>query len=485
MNIAAWLRKLGPEYHGVALPLRRALHGGVARILEAHWPGLAPALPAQQQIAASLDLTAVVHWLGEGQRALERRAGAEAVAMFCKALDLLDGLPTVEESAAERAHVLAALAQALSVTEGPAAPQVEQTCDMARVLCQRVGARPALFPTVRSLWEHYNTGGQVETARALAEQCQRLVLDAQEPGLTAEADFCLGVSSLFAGHHADARERLGRSVVRSDARPRRDGATSATRDLRVTALVHLAQATWLCGYPEQALRMSQEAVESARATGKRFTLAYALLGASWVSQLGRDVAATRALAADALACATEEDLPAFAAIAGVMRGWSSIGTEPAEGLVATVGKALGDYRATGMGIARPYLLGLLADVHGARSETAPALEVLDEAAEVAGATGERWYEPEIRRREGELLLRQSITNRRVASARFCQAIAIAQQQGGKSLELRASVSLARLWADVGRRSQARDLLAPIYGWFNEGFETADLKDAGALLEELR
>ena len=113
-----------------------------------------------------------------------------------------------------------------------------------------------------------------------------------------------------------------------------------------------------------------------------------------------------------------------------------------------------------------------------------ALDVLDEAAKVACATGEHWYEPEILRREGELLLRQSVTKRRVASARFCQAIAVAQQQGGKSLELRAAVSLARLWADVGRRSQARDLLAPIYGWFKEGFDIADLRDARTLLDEI-
>ena len=119
-----------------------------------------------------------------------------------------------------------------------------------------------------------------------------------------------------------------------------------------------------------------------------------------------------------------------------------------------------------------------------RARSSPRLAILAEAAEVARATGELWYEPEIRRREGELLLRQSITNLRVASARFCQAIAVASQQGGRALELRATVSLARLWSDLGRRSQARDLLALVYGWFKEGFETADLMEAKALLEQL-
>jgi predicted ATPase len=173
-------------------------------------------------------------------------------------------------------------------------------------------------------------------------------------------------------------------------------------------------------------------------------------------------------------------------MASILRDWTSVESEAAErtAAAAAVRTALDDYRAAGVEIARPYLLGLLAEVHGALFETEPALDVLDEAAKVVHATGEHWYEPEILRREGELLLRQSVTNRRVASARFCQASAVAQQQGSKSLQLRAAVSLARLWADVGRRSQARDLLAPIYGWFKEGFDTADLKDAIALLDEL-
>jgi predicted ATPase len=359
---------------------------------------------------------------------------------------------------------------------------------MARTLCQSAGEEDSrLFPAVRSLWEYYNTRGDVEAACELAEQCQKLAAGAQEPSLVADAEFCLGVSSLFVGRLAEGRERLNRSVVRFEARGRRDLAANPVRDPRIIALVHLAQALWLCGYPDQAVRASQEAVATARAAGHPFALTYALLGASWVSQFRREVDATRLLAADAMTCATEEGFPAFLAMARILRDWTSIDAEIAEQAAATtaVRTALEEYRATGMGIARPYLLGLLAEVHGALLETEPALDVLDDAAKVADATGERWYEPEIRRQEGELLLRQSITNRRVASARFCQAIAVAQQQGSKSLELRAAVSLARLWADVGRRSQARGLVAPIYGWFKEGFETADLTAARALLDELQ
>jgi predicted ATPase len=454
-------------YQGAAAPLRREVHGAIAQILEARWPELAASTPevlAQHYAAAGLAEPAAARWLRAGQRASERCAQTEAIAMSGKGLELLDGLPMTAEPAAQRAELLAALAQALIVTKGLAAPEVAQACGMARTLFQSVGGSARLFPAVRSLWEYYNTRGDFEAACELAGKCQRLAAGAQEPSLAAEADFSLGVSSLFVGQLAEGRERLNRCVVRFEARWRRDVAANDVRDLRIMALVHLAQALWLCGYPDQAVRASGEAVETARAAGDPFALTHALLGASWVHQLRRDVDATRALAADALTCATEEDFPAFSAMARILRQWTPVDSDPAARAAATdvIGAALEDYRATGMEIARPYLLGLLAEVHGAL-DTEPALDVLDEAAYVADATGEHWYEPEIRRLEGALLLRQSITNRRVASARFCQAIAVAQQQGSKSLELRAAVSLARLWADVGRCSQARDRLAPIYG----------------------
>jgi predicted ATPase len=432
-----------------------------------------------------LDPASIADWLCKGQRAAERSAHAEAIAMFCKALDVIDSAPADEDRVAERAEALAALGQALFVTKGPAAPEVEQACGMARTLCRHVPQSPALFPTVRRLWEHYHTRGEVEAASELAEQCQRLAAGAQDPDLVTEADFCLGVSALFGGHPAEARERLHRSVIGSDVRRRRERTSNARWDPRVIALVHLAHATWLCGYPDQAMRVSEEAVASARAAKHPSTLTHALLGASWVAQLSRDMPAARALAAQALAGTTQEGCPAHVAMARIILNAVSTDARPADGLVAAVGKALDDYRATGRGIAQPYLLGLLADLHGARLETEAALEVFDRAGEIACATGECWYEPEIRLREGELLLRQSITNQRMASARFCQAIAVAQQQGSKILELRATVSLARLWSDAGRRCQARDMLATIYGWFREGFETADLEDARALLGELQ
>ena len=474
-------------YYSLPEHARRSLHASIARLLEERWPDVAartPELLAQHHAAAGLLEPAVAYCLRAGMRAADRYAHGEAIALFSKGLELLDNLPTPSEQAFQRVELLAALAQVLTVTKGNAAPEAKQAYSLARTLCRGAGESPQLFPALRGMWGYYNTRGDFEAACELAGQCHRVAISAQDPGLLTEAHFCLGVSSLFTGQLADARERLRLSVARREEGPR-DVALCAGRTPRVIAFTHLAQALWLCGYPEQAARVSQEAVEAARAEGHPFSLTYALLGSSWVSQFLQDAEGTRALAADAIASATGVGLPAFLAMARILRDWTSVERDAAEraAAAAAMRAALDDYRATGVEIARPYLLALLAEVHGA-AETETALAALAEGAEVARTTGELWYEAEIRRQEGELLLRQSITNRRLASACFCQAIAVAQQQGNRSLELRATVSLARLWSDLGRRAQARDLLVPVYDWFKEGFDTADLKNARTLLNEL-
>ena len=475
-------------YHSLPERARRSLHGSIARLLEERWPDLAAGVPellAQHHAAAGQLEPAVAYCLRAGKRAADRCADREATALFSKGLELLDDLPAPAEQAVQRVELLAALARVLTVTKGNAAPEAKQAYDLARTLCQRAGESAELFPVLRGMWDYYNTRGELEAACELAGQCHALAASALDPGWLTEARFCLGVSSLFTGQLAEARERLSLSVMRREEEPRAV-ASCAERTPRIIALTHLAQVLWLCGCPEQAARASQEAAEAARAEGHPFSLTYALLGASWISQFLRDADGTRALAADAFTAATEERLPAFLAMATILREWTAVEGDAAEwaAAAAAMHAALEDYRATGVEIARPYLLALLAEVHQAAAETEAALAALAEAARAARSTGERWYEAEIRRQEGELLLRQSVTNRRLASACFCQAIAVAQQQGNRSLELRATMSLARLWSDLGRRAQACDLLAPAYEWFKEGLDTPDLKDARALLNRL-
>jgi predicted ATPase len=476
-------------YGSLPEPVRRSLHHAVAHHLEQCWPDVAastPELMARHYTAAGASERAVAWWLRAGERAADCAAHAEAVALFGKGLELLDSLPTFREQAGYRAALLARLARSLSVTKGADAPEVEQASDLALVFCQEADPHAEVLPAVRTLWDHYYARADFDRAGGLAGQLHQLAAGAGDTWWLVEADFCRGLSSLFMGQLSEARERLTRSVGRFEGQGRRHLALPHVPDPRIVALAHLAQASWLCGYPEQAARISQEAVTGARAAGHPTVLTYALLVASWVCQLRGEAEASCALAADAIEQAAEACLPTFLAMGSIIRDATAVdlqATEPTVA-VAAIDKALDAYRAGGVKIARPYLLGLQAAVHDAAAETEQALAVLAEAAEIACTTGERWYEPEIRRRQGELLLRQSITNRRAASACLCQAIAVANQQGSRSLELRAAVSLARLWSDLGRHVQARDLLAPAYQWFKEGFGTADLVTAKALLEEL-
>jgi predicted ATPase len=465
--------------------VRRSLHLAVARLLEERAPDEAvrtPELMVHHYAAAGASERAVAWCLVAGKRAANCCAHAEAIALFSKALELLDILPAYPERTAYRAAVLAALAQSLTVTKGAEAPEVDQACGQARVLCQGADPHPALLPAIGTLWDHYSTRADFEAAGELAGHCHRLAASAEDPCWSTEADLCRGVGALFMGQLPDAHHRLTRSVARLDANWR----WHLAPDRRIVARAHLAQALWLCGYPDQAAQVSQEAITAARAAGHPFVLTYALLAASWVCQLRRDAEASRALASDAIAMAAEAGLPVFLAIGSILRDAAATDLQTAEPTVAAaaIDQALDTSRAEGAKIARPYLLSLSAAVHETAGENEQALDVLADAAELARTTGERWYEPEILRRQGDLLLRQSVTNRRVASAYFCQAIALANQQGSKSFELRAALSLAGIWSDLGRRAQALDLLTPVYAWFKEGFCTADLLAAKALLNEL-
>lgn len=474
-------------YRSLREPARRSVHAALARLLEQRRPELAASAPemvARHYAAAGMPKEAVLWWLYAGERAAERCSHAEAITAFGTALELLGKVRPVREQAAYRARLLAALAQARSASQAAGAPELTEASSLASALCHGAHPDPRLLPTVRALWDHHQTRAELATAGELAAGCNRLTAMARDQRWSSQAAFCRGVTALFLGEVVEAKECLTRSAVGGYGQHRScrtpwDGAG----DPRIASLAHLAQAFWLCGYPDQAVRTGEEAIAAARAAGHPFGLAYALVAASWVCQLGRLDEAGRSLAAEAMSVAAEAGLPAFLAISTILECAMTPDRVGGEAETA-VDQALEAYRAAGAEIARPYLLALRGGLHDAAGEAERALCLFAEAAEVAAATGERWYEPEIRRREGELLLRGSILNRRLASARFCQAMALGTQQGSRMLELRAAVCLARLWSELGRRIPARDLLAERYGWFKEGFDQPDLAAARALLEEL-
>jgi adenylate cyclase len=214
------------------------------------------------------------------------------------------------------------------------------------------------------------------------------------------------------------------------------------------------------------------------------SLANALRCAAVLHQLRLEVQAAQERAEALISLATDQGFPYWMAIGSLQRGWALAQQGQHQEGIAQITQGLRAYRATGAETLRAYFLALLADVHGTLGELEAGLAVLMEALTLVDKTGERWYEPEIYRLKGVLLLQQSSANQVVAEACFHHALDIARSQQAKSFELRIATSLARLWQQQGRRQEAHDLLAPIYGWFTEGFDTADLKDAKALLDTL-
>ena len=241
---------------------------------------------------------------------------------------------------------------------------------------------------------------------------------------------------------------------------------------------------WIRGYPEQGLVRSQEAVTLAQQCAHPLSLSFVLTFTAVFHQLRREGRATQERAEATIVLATEQGFPLWVAVGPVLRGWTLAQQGEAQEGIKQMHQGLRAHRGIGAELLRPYFLALLADVHGTLGEPEAGLTALAEALTLAETTGERWYESEMHRLKGALLLQQSSDNATEAESCFHHAIHIACSQQAKSLELRAATSLARLWQQQGKRPEAHDLLAPVYSWFTEGFDTADLQEAKALLDAL-
>ena len=246
----------------------------------------------------------------------------------------------------------------------------------------------------------------------------------------------------------------------------------------------LAWTLWLLGYREQALARLHEALALAHELSHPYSLAFTRCWAASVAQWRRDVPAVHAHAEAAVALATERGFPLWAAYGTIFRGWALAMQGQGEEGMAQVRQGIAAYRAPGSALAVPMLCTVLADVCDHLGHTTEGLQALAEAHTLVEQHEERWWEAEVCRLRGVLLLHQPGTLQAEAEAWLQRALDVAHRQEAKSLELRAAMSLARLWQQQGKWAAAHDLLAPIYGWFTEGFDTADLQEAKALLEAL-
>src|SRR5207245_551333 len=273
-------------------------------------------------------------------------------------------------------------------------------------------------------------------------------------------------------------------MVLHDPQQHRASAFLYGEDAGVLCHSTAALALWLLGYLDQGQVRSHEALTRAQQSAHPFSLGFALSFAAVFHQLRREEHTAQKCAEAVLLLAQEQGFPFWRAYSSMLRGWALAQQGQTREGSEQMPHALTVYRTTGAEIQRPYFLVLLAEAYGTMEQPETGLTTLTEALALVDTTGERWHEPELYRLKGELLLQQNSDNEAEAEDCFQQAIAIAQNQQAKSFELRTATSLARLWQQQGKRQEAHDLLAPVYNWFTEGFDTADLKDAKASLEVL-
>jgi predicted ATPase len=255
-------------------------------------------------------------------------------------------------------------------------------------------------------------------------------------------------------------------------------------DTGVICHIHAAWALWYLGYPDQGLARSHETLRLAQQSAHPYSLTYVLGYTAQLHQYRREGRFAQEYAEAAIRLATDQGFPQQKAIGMLHRAWALVYQGQVREGVQQLTQGLSAFRATGAELAVPYYLALLAEAQGTTGEPKAGLAGLTEALTLVDTTGERWYDSEIYRLKGELLLQQSSDNQAEAEACFHKALVIARNQQAKSFELRIATSLARLWQQQGKRQEAQDLLAPAYGWFTEGFDTADLQEAKALLEAL-
>jgi predicted ATPase/class 3 adenylate cyclase len=472
-------------YQSLLKSTRQQYHQRIAQVFGERFPEMVatqPELLAHHYTEAGLAEQAVGYWYKAGQRTHERSAHVEAIGHLRKGLELLQTLPDTLEHRKQELDVQVTLGRVLMATKGVGAPDTGAAYHRARELCQKVGETPQFFPVLGGLVIFYINRGEQQTARELGEQMLSLAQRVRDPAGLANAHIMLGNALYFLREWDAARTHLEQGIAFYNAQqPRSQGFLTETHQ-GVFGLIRLAQVLWSLGYPDQALQRSHEALTLARELAHPASLASALLFAAEVHMYRREGQRTYEQAEVVLGLAREHGFAFRVAQATILQGWTLVEQGQGETGIAQMRQGLAAFRATGAELARSYYLALLAEAYGRVGQIEEGLQVVAE--ELARSDSSGGGEVELYRLKGELLLARSAEHHTEAESCFRQALEIARRQQAKSLELRAAMSLSRLWQQQGKRAEAYDLLAPIYGWFTEGFDTADLQEAKALLDEL-
>ena len=482
-------------YENLLKSRRQVLHRRVAEALRdtcGESGAAEPELLAHHFTQAGLIEAAIEWWDEAGQRSLERSALVEAAEQFTRALSQIAALPATPALRREQIKLQVALITPLIHVKGYAAPETTAAAERARLLIEQaeaLGEPPEdpllLFSVLYAHWAANLVAFNGVAIRELATQFLSLAEKQRATVPLMTGHRLMGSSLLFTGDIAEGRAHYDRAIVLYYPVEHRPLATRFGQDVRVGILSFRSLALWLLGYPDAALVDADSALNDARETGHAATLMYALNHAAMYAHIHcGNYKAAKAELEELVALANEKGAPFWKALATINVGLllAVDGNESDAIKMFTSGMAA--YQSTGATLYRPQHLSYLASAYAEVSQFEEAWRCISEAMTEVETTKESWYEAEVNRVAGELALTMPEPDEAKAETYFERALSVARQQQAKSWELRAAMSLARLWRDEGKVQQARDLLAPVYGWFTEGFDTRDLKEAKALLDEL-
>jgi class 3 adenylate cyclase/predicted ATPase len=481
--------------HGTLLrEPRRALHARIAEMLETEFPEIVDSRPeilARHCTEAGLIEKAAGLWGKAGQRSAERSALVEAVEQFTRALELIATLPTTPALRRDEVKFQAALITPLVHVKGFAAREVKKAAERVLLLIEQAEARgetpedPLMWFSAFYGFSSFNfVAFNGDVLRELAEQFSAR---AQKHGATVPimvGHRLMGHALLFTGEIAAAQARYSQGLALYDPKEHRPFAMHFGHDSSVVSLGCRSVAFWLLGYPEKALGDVNRALNDAREMGQAGTLMIALEYTAKIQIHCGHFAAANSLLEELIALARQKGAPYWQALAMSEQGCVLVTTGDCSGAVRRLTSGMTTLRSTGTTLYEPRFQANLARACADLGQLDDAWRCIGEATRAMQISKETWYEAEIDRIAGEIALKSPEPDAAKAQDCFARALAVARQQQAKSWELRAGMSMARLWRDQGKRNEARDLLAPVHGWFTEGFDTLDLKQAKDLLDEL-
>jgi class 3 adenylate cyclase/predicted ATPase len=464
---------------------RQELHARIAEALEAHSPELMdsqPELFAQHYAEAGLAEKSVACWGNAAHRSAARSAMAEAAAEFQKGLDQLALLPETPERQQQELEFWSALGAALRFVKGQATPQMGHAYARARELWERLGSPSAFLhiPYGQSFYHIYR--GEFDVAQRLDEDLLRLSRQRNDVAGLVLGHVSSGRTLIYAGRFAAARSHLDEVLALYDPVSHAALGQQSGSHPRVSALGQSGIALFCLGFPDQALAQSNAAIAEAVTLAHGPSVATSLALAARMLCLAGDKAALGQRVDQLIVVAAEQGFPHYQALGTIYRGWGKVMSgEVSEG-IALLRSGSSAYSAVGADARISFHIALLAEACAIAGQVEEALLLANDALQIAERIGERWFAAELHRHKGQLLLRHGRPE--AAAELYRKALTIAEEQEAKLWQLRAAVSLARLRRDQGRRAEACDLLAPVYGWFTEGLDTHNLKSAKVLLDEL-